>query len=164
MHLACVELDDLLLLEEFREVFALRKRHNLALEVLNVGIEIRRYGGGFVVVHLRDSARGRTVSDFNHVANLELVAGDVHHAAIYQDVAVADHLAGLKDGLRVAKAINRGLQSQLKQAQEVQARVAVHVRCFVERVAELALQHAVVAANNLLSKELLAIFRLTSLL
>jgi hypothetical protein len=162
--LSGVEFDDLLLLEELGEVFALRKGDDFALEVLNIGIEVGRDRSALEVVRSSDASTGLPVSYFDDVSNFKLETRNVHDCAVHQDVAVVHNLARLENRASIAQPPNDGGESQFKESQEVQAGVAVHTLRLLERVRELLLEHVVVAANDLLGQQLLAVLRLPAIL
>lgn len=161
---ASVELDDLLLLEELGEVFSLGESDDFALHVLHIGFDVSRDCSAFVVVVSSDVSARLSISDLNDIADLELERCDVDDSAINQDVAVAHHLSGLEDRLCITESPDSGCESKLEEAKEVKAGVATHSLCLLERVRELLLEHVVIAADDLLCEELLAVFRLSSIL
>ncbi len=97
MNLTCVKLDDLLLLEELREVLALWERHDLALHVLNVRFHIDWNSSTFVVIGSRQLSAHFPISNSDFIADLKQETADVHNPTIYGHVTVRDHLSGLKD-------------------------------------------------------------------
>ena len=101
--LSSVEFDDLLLLEELGEVFSLRHRDDLSVHSLNVGFDVRRNWSAFVIVVSSDVSARLSVSYFDDIADLQLEGSNVDDLSIDSDVAVADHLSGLKDRLCVSE-------------------------------------------------------------
>lgn len=162
--LTSVEFDDLLLLEELREVFSLRKSDDLALHILNVSLDVGWDWSAFVVVVSSDVLAGLSISDFNDVANFKLERSDVNDLSVDHNVAVADHLSSLEDGLCVSKSPDCSSKSKLKEAEEVERGIAAHSLRFLKRVRELLLKHVVVASDDLLCQKLLAVLRLSSIL
>ena len=132
--LTSVEFDDLLLLEELREVFSLRKSDDLALHILNVSLDVGWDWSAFVVVVSSDVLAGLSVSDFNDVADFKLERSDVNDLSVDHDVAVANHLSSLEDGLCVAKSPDCSSKSKLKEAKEVERGIAAHSLRFLKRV------------------------------
>src|SRR5919197_335685 len=102
----------------------------------------RRQGG------VADDGRGAGPRlDGDDVALTHLVAGDVDAPAVDRPVTVADHLAGLATRGGEAEADDDVVQARLEQRQQVLARDARLARRLVVVAAELALEHAVVAAG-----------------
>ena len=158
-NLSSVKLNNLLLLEELGEIFSLWKSDQLAFEVLHIGFHVSGNLSGFVVVILRNVSARLSVSNFNNVADLNLEGTDIDQLAVYEDVAMADHLSSLENCLCVAQAPNGGTESHFKQTKEVKAGVAIHSLCLFEGVGELLFQHVVVPSNDLLCKQLFAVLR-----
>lgn len=104
------------------------------------------------MIHSSDLLARFAVSNGNHIAYSQAVAGNVNHFAVDANVAVRHHLPGLENGLRIAEPPNRRRQSKFEEAKEVESGVAVHSRGFVERVSELPLHHMVVAPDDLLGQ------------
>lgn len=159
-ELASVELDDALLLEELWKVFALRQSNNFSSHAGDVGFNVDRYRSTLVVVPPSNVFARIAVADSNNVPNLACVARNVDHLAIDSDVLVADQLTSLFNCLGVSKPVDLGLQTHFQEPEEVQSRVAVHVAGPLECSVKLLLKHPIVAADDLLRKELLAIFGL----
>lgn len=111
-ELTCVVFDDLLFLEELREVFSLWKRDDLAREVDDVCFHVSRNWSAFEVVCSRNTSALFSISNGNHVADLQRVGRNVDVPTVDRDVAVAYELSGLEDGLRVAELVNSGCESQ----------------------------------------------------
>lgn len=156
--LASVEFDDCLFLEEGGEVFALGHGNDLARHICDVHVNVGRNSGAFVVARAGDALATVSVANGNHIPDLQGVACDVDDLAIYRNVAVADHLAGLEDGLRVAQTPNRGGKSKFEQTEEVDSRITVHSLSFLKRAVELLLEHVVITADDLLLQKLVAVF------
>lgn len=150
--LTSVKLDYLLLLEEFRKVFALWQGNHFAAEIGNIRIEIWRDRRTLVVVFPGDLSAGFPVSNRNHISDAAGVAGDVHNFAVHKNMAMADHLPRLEDRASIAKPPNLSGKPEFEQAQEVKARVAVHPSRFFERVAELLFKEVVISADYLLGE------------
>jgi len=162
--LTSVEFDDLLLLEELREIFSLWHGDDLSVHSLNVGFDVRRNRGAFVVIVSSDVSAGLSVSDLNDIADLQLEGCNVDNLSVDHDVAMADHLSSLEDRLCVSESPDCSCKSELKEAKEVKRGVAAHSLRFLKRVRELLLKHVVVAADDLLRQKLLAVFGLPSIL
>lgn len=162
--LTSVEFDDLLLLEELREVFALRHRNDLAVHALNVCFDVRRNRSAFVVVVSSDVSARLSIANFDDIADLQLEGSNVNNLTVDSDVAVADHLSGLENRLCVSESPDCSCKSELEEAKEVKRGVAAHSLSLLERVRELLLEHVVVAADDLLGQKLLAVFGLPSIL
>lgn len=115
------------------------------------------------MVHFGDASARRSVAHFNNVADLQPVAGNIDDLAVYQNVTMRDHLPCLEDALGISEPIDGGLQPELKKSKEIESRVAMHVAGLLERVSELALEHRIVEADDLLGQQLLAVFRSSAL-
>src|SRR6185437_3262332 len=91
-----VELDDELLVDRSVDVGALRLLQDLPREAVVVGLQPRGHGGdeiGRVADHLLGRRARR---DGDDVVGPNLVARDVHAAAVHVEMAVADELARLR--------------------------------------------------------------------
>ena len=107
---------------------------------------------------LSTCARDATISLISRlfVANLDLVARaqddarDVDALAVHQDVPVADDLPRLRAREREAEAVHDVVEPRLEQAEHLLARTALPARRVEVVLLELALQHAVDAADLLL--------------
>jgi len=163
-ELTSVEFDDLLLLEELREVFALRHCNDLAVHALNVRFDVSRNRSAFVVIVSSNVSARLSVSDLDDIADLQLEGSNVNDLSVDGDVAVADHLSGLENGLCISESPDCSCKSELEEAKEVERGVAAHSLSLLERVRELLLEHVVVAADDLLGQKLLAVFGLPSIL
>src|SRR3954447_19756351 len=155
-----VELDDELLLHRRGDLPPLRPTQHLGREAVVVGLqprgdlarELGRVGDGLL-------GRRRAL-DGDHVALPDLVARDVHAAAVDRPVPVTDELAGLAPGGGEAEADEHVVQAGLEHPQQVLARDAGLARGLVVVVAELLLEHAVVPAGLLLLAQLQAVLAL----
>lgn len=156
--LASVKFDDCLLFEERGKVLALGHRDDLACHVRDVHINVCRNGRAFIVAGSGDSFAAVSISDSDHIANFKRVAGDVHNIAVHRDMAVAHHLSGLENCFCIAKSPHGGGETKFEQAQEINSGVAVHSLGFLERAVKLLFEHIVIAANDLLLKQLIAVF------
>ena len=105
-----------------------------------------------------------SIADLDFVSDLQLEAWDVNNSTINQDVAVVNHLSCLENCSSVTQSPYTGSKSQLKKSQEVEAGIAAHSLCFLERVRKLFLKEVVVAADDLFSQELLAVLGLSAVL
>jgi hypothetical protein len=115
------------------------------------------------VISAGDVSADLSVANFDHITNFQRVARDIDDLAVYQDVAVSDHLPRLENCFGEAESIHRRLEPKLKKTEEVQTRVAVHSMGSFECAVELLLQHSVIAPNDLLRKKLLSIFGLSTI-
>ena len=86
----------------------------------------------------------------DHVADANQVARNIDAAAVDRDVAVANHLAGLGAAQAEAEAMDDVVQPALEQHHQRVARVALAADGFLEVLAELALEHAVIMLDLLL--------------
>ena len=77
------------------------------------------------------------------IARLHHERRDVDLAAVHVDVAVADHLAGLRAAGAEAHAVDDVVQAALEHAEQVLAGDALLMRGLLEQVAELAFEDAV---------------------
>jgi len=154
----------LLLLEELGEVLTLRKRDDFAAEVLNIRLKIDGDCSAFVVVRSRDGSANFTVSNLDDISDTELIAANVDDLAVHSYVTVRNQLSSLENCLGKAESPHNGGKPQLKEPKEVEAGIAVHPLRSLEGIAELLFEHVVIAADDLLCKQLFAIFRLPSIL
>lgn len=109
------------------------------------------------MIPLCNFAADLPIANFNHIANLDAVARDVDNLAVDHDVAMRDQLSGLRDRVGIAEPVHDRLQPHFEQPEEVKPRVAVHPLRFIEGAAELLFKHAVVASDDLLRHQLLAV-------
>src|SRR5258708_2278636 len=93
-------------------------------------------------------------ADRDFLARFYHERGDVDLLAIHQDMTVAHGLTRLSAAGCEAHPVKNTVEPALEAAQQVFAGDALHACGFFERVAELAFQHAVNAANLLLFAEL----------
>lgn len=164
LELASVKFDDLLLLEELREVLSLRERNDFASEIRHIGLDVHRYRRTFEVILSGNLARDLAITNLDHIPDLQSEACDVDHSAIDRDMAVRNHLASLENRPSEAETPHDGGETHLQQSKEVQTRVPVHALSALERVMELLLHHVVVTSNDLLCEQLLTVLRLPSVL
>lgn len=148
----------MLFLEEVWEVFSLWKSNDLSGHVWNVWCDVWWDCGAFVLGLSSDSCAAFALSDADHVSNLHDIARNVDDLAVDQDVAVADHLASVEHGFRVAETPDDRAESKFEQSQEVQTSVAVHVRRLIKGASELLFQNVVIASDDLLREKLFAVF------
>src|SRR4051794_10130412 len=149
-----VQLDDELLLNRGRDLAALRLAQHLGGERVMVGLEPRRDLCGQLGGVADERLRGGAGLDGDDVAVTHLIAGDVHAPAVDRPMAVADQLAGLAARGREAQAHEDVVQARLQHLKEVLARDAGLIGGLLVVVAELLLEHAVVAARLLLLTQL----------
>src|SRR5688500_2572222 len=156
-----VELDDQVLVDVRENLVAVRQRLERAAEFLVVDVD--PVGPADLG---RDRERGpdarlrlRFLAHRDHVAGGALVRRDVHRLAVHLDRLVRDELAGLGAGRREAHAVNDVVEASLEEAQQVLAGGSRAARGLRVVVAELALEHAVHAAQLLLLAQLHAVAR-----
>src|SRR3954470_12545133 len=149
-----VELDDERFLNRRVDFRALRPFEDLSGEPVVVGLQPRRDGRrqvGRVANHL---LRGRPVGDGDHVVRLDLVARDVHAAAVDVEVAVPDELPGLGARRCEPESVDDVVEASLEHPEQVLTRDPGALgRLGVVRT-ELFLEQAVVAARFLLLAQL----------
>src|SRR5579863_4970651 len=93
--------------------------------------------------------------DLDHVADFQLVASDVDAASIHLDVAVIDELAGGEHGGDEFGAVDHGVETALKQTDQVFTGIALHPAGFDIDAVELALADiGVIALEFLLGAQL----------
>src|SRR4051794_22964582 len=155
-----VQVDDELLLHRGRDLAALRLAQHLGGERVMVGLEPRRDLCGQLGGVADERLRGGAGLDGDDVAVTHLVAGDVHTAAVDRPMAVADELAGLAARGREAKAHEDVVQARLQHLKEVLARDAGLTGGLLVVMAELLLEHPVVAPRLLLLAKLHAVLGL----
>src|SRR3954454_6978529 len=149
-----VELDDELLLHRRVDLRPLGVAQHLRRKSVVIRLQPRRNGGrqfGRVADRL---GRARPSLDRDHVVGANLVRGHVHAPPVDGPVSVQDQLARLPPRSREAEPHEHVVEPALQQAQQVltrHARLAARLRVVV---AELLLQHAVVAAGLLLLPQL----------
>src|SRR3954454_9458836 len=155
-----VQLNDELLLHRGRDLATLRLAEHLGGERVMVGLEPRRDLCGQLGGVADERLRGGAGLDGDDVAVTHLIAGDVHAPAVDRPMAVADQLAGLAGRGREAQAHEDVVQARLQHLKEVLARDAGLIGGLLVVVAELLLEHAVVAARLLLLAQLHAVLGL----
>src|SRR3954453_18627003 len=155
-----VQLDDELLLHGRRDLTTVRLAQHLRRQAVVVGLQPRGDLGGELGRVADDRFGAGPDLDGQDVALADLVAGGVHAAAVDGPVAVADHLARLAARRGEAEAHDDVVQARLQEHQQVLTRDARLAGRLVVVAAELALQHAVVAAGLLLLAQLDAVLRL----
>ena len=94
------------------------------------------------------------LANSDHVAGLDQVAGDVHAATVYGEVAVVDQLTGLTAGVSKAQTVNNVIQSALNQAQQVLTGVTTLTGSLLVVVTELLLLDAIDKLDLLLLSQL----------
>src|SRR4051794_8377293 len=149
-----VQLDDELLLHGRRDLTTLGLAQHLGGERVMVGLQPRGHLGrqlGRVANELHGTGVGL---DGDDVAVAHLVAGDVDPAAVDRPVAVADQLARLAARGREAEPDEDVVEAGLEQHEQVLARDPGLARGTLVVVAELLLEHAVVAPRLLLLTQL----------
>ena len=97
------------------------------------------------------------LADFDHVVRLHQERRDIHPAAVHLDVAVANHLAGLRAGGAEAHAVNDVVQAALQHVEHVLAGDALHAAGLLEQIAELVFEQLIIAAGLLLFAKLQAV-------
>src|SRR4051812_2830943 len=155
------QLDDELLLHRRRDLTALGLAQHPGGERVMVGLQPGRDLGG-ELGRVADQLVGAGAGglDRDDVAVPHLVAGDVDPAAVDRPMAVADELAGLASRGREAKPHQHVVEAPLEQRKQVLTGDAGLPRGAHVVVAELLLQHAVVALGLLLLAQLDAVLRL----
>src|SRR3954453_16942644 len=149
-----VELDDELLLHRRVDLRPLGVAQHLRRKSVVIRLKPRRNGGrqfGRVADRL---GRARPSLDRDHVVGANLVRGHVHAPPVDGPVSVQDQLARLPPRSREAEPHEHVVEPALQQAQQVLARHARLAARFCVVVAELLLEHAVVAAGLLLLPQL----------
>src|SRR4051794_5356502 len=155
-----VQLDDELLLHGRRDLTALGRAQHLGGERVVVGLKPGR-NLGRQLRRVADELHGAGLGlhgDDVPVANL--VAGDVDAAAVDRPVAVADQLPRLPARGREAQADEDVVEAALEQGEQVLAGDAGLAGRPLVVVAELLLEHAVVALGLLLLAQLDAVLGL----
>src|SRR4030095_15398859 len=97
------------------------------------------------------------LTDFDRIAHLNDVGGDVYFLSIDLDVAVSNELASLCTAGCEAHAVDHVVEAAFQVTQQVFARDALLFRSFFKQVAKLALEYAEVAAGALLFAKLHAV-------
>lgn len=157
-ELAVVELDDLALLDIARELVALRKANEGALELLSVDFDvISDYG--VAIDRLFDDLEGAIALEGDDVVNGAKVRGDIDFLAVDEDVAMVHELAGAGAGPGEAHAINEVIEATFEDAEESKSGDGVFIGFRnLEEAAELTLVHAIKGAELLLLEELGSVF------
>src|SRR6266545_2234520 len=149
-----VKLDDQRLLDRSVDLFPLGPLQNLAGEPVVVGLEPGRHGCGEVGC-VADDGLGRAARRHrDHVLGLDLVARDVHAAAVDVEVAVPDELARLRARGGEAEPVDDVVEARLQHPQQLLARDSRSLRRLAVVGAELLLEQAVVAPRLLLLAQL----------
>src|ERR671914_370797 len=156
-----VELDDELLLDRRGDLGPLWQAEDLRGQPVVVCLQPRRHYGGELGGLADDGLDRRARLHRDHVFLAQLVRGDVDPAAVDRPVAVADHLPRLAPRGGEAEPHEHVVEARLEQPQQVLARHARLPAGLGVVVAELLLQHAVVAARLLLLAQLQPVLRLT---
>src|SRR5262249_31699930 len=130
---------------EARDVEAQPPRHGLLRQHEGARLEI--FSVLAVVAHTDD------------ITSLHKGRGDIGLATIQVEVAMVDQLAGLGTRITKAEAIDDIIQPRFENLDEVVAGLARAARGLIELAQELALHHAVRAADLLLFTELRTIAR-----
>src|SRR3954465_3631045 len=155
-----VQLDDELLLHRRRDLATLGLAQHLGGERVMVGLEPRRHLGR-ELRRVADELHGAGVGlDGDDIAVAHLIAGDVHAAAVDRPVAVADELPRLAARRREAEADEHVVEAALEEGEQVLAGDAGLAGGPLVVVAELLLEHAVVAPRLLLLAQLDAVLGL----
>src|SRR4051794_23922225 len=155
-----VELDDELLLHRRVDLRTLGVAQHLRRQSVVIRLKPRRDGGrqfGRIADHL---GRTRPGLDRDHIVRTDLVRGHVHAPPVDGPVAVQDELAGLAPRAREPEPHQYVVEAALQQSQQVLTRHARLAARLVVVVAELLLEHAVVAAGLLLLAQLQPVLRL----
>src|SRR3954467_13996500 len=155
-----VQLDDELLLHRRRDLATLGLAQHLGGERVMVGLEPRRHLGR-ELRRVADELHGAGVGlDGDDIAVAHLIAGDVHAAAVDRPVAVAGELPRLAARRREAEADEHVVEAALEEGEQVLAGDAGLAGGPLVVVAELLLEHAVVAPRLLLLAQLDAVLGL----
>src|ERR687887_2276526 len=149
-----VELDDQLLLHRRVDLVPLGPLEDLPREAVVVGLEPRGDGGREVGGVADDRRRGAAGRDGDDVVRLDLVARDVHPAAVHLEVAVPDELARLRARGCEAEPVDDVVEPGLEHPQQGLTGHARALRRLRVVGAELVLEQAVVAARLLLLAQL----------
>src|SRR5919197_2328356 len=155
-----VQLDDELLLHGRRDLTALGLAQHLGGERVVVGLQPGRHLGGELGGVADDRVGAGAGLHGDDVAVADLVAGDVHPAAVDRPMAVADELARLAARGGEAEPDQHVVEEPLEQREQVLAGDALLARGLVVVAGELLLQHAVVALGLLLLAQLHAVLGL----
>src|SRR5579862_1376621 len=154
VELLGVELDDQLFLHRRVDLVALGPLEHLAGEAFVVGLEPRGDRGGQIGCVPDDLLGGRAALQVDDVVGLDLVARDVDPAAVDQEVAVPNELAGLCTRGGEAEPVDDVVEPRLEHPQQVLAGDAALAGRLGVVGAKLRLEQAVVAARLLLLAQL----------
>src|SRR4051794_26928235 len=155
-----VELDDELLLHRGVDLRPLRVAQHLRRKSVVIRLKPRRNGGRQLGRVSDRLGRARPSLDRDHVVGADLVRGHVHAPPVDGPVSMQDELASLPPRSREAEPHQDVVEPALQHAQQVLARHARLAARLVVVVAELLLEHAVVAAGPLLLPQLKAVLGL----
>src|ERR1700678_4086746 len=164
-----IQFDDQLLVHRRRlHVFAARKSNNLRFEISSVDVEPWSHTLGLCQVASFQDHRVlvHVVFQFDFIAHVHQIAGDVHFASLDPDVPVQHQLPGLRTRSPDSHPVDHIVQATFQHHHQVRACGALLALRLLEIVAELALQQAVGALHLLLFAQLHAIthhLRLTGL-
>src|SRR5205814_1130171 len=154
-----VQLDDEAFVDRGRQIGAAGHGLERALQPLRIDLQplgdaarLRRLGGGLDAQLLLGLA-----GHFHYVAGTHLERRDVDALAVHQDAVMAHHLARLGARSAEAHAIGHGVEARFEELQQPLAGHALGARSLGVGLAELALEHAVDAAQLLLLAQLLAV-------
>src|SRR6185312_9999119 len=158
---ARVELDDELLANRQRQIFARGERGELPLEVVLLELEPL---GDATAVHRADALEDTrdllgAVLDLDLVVGAALERGDVDAAAVHQEVSVANQLASLRVIGGEPQTIDDVVETPLEELQQVLTGHALHADRLVVVPAELALGETVEALDLLLLTQLRTVVR-----
>src|SRR5580700_6718342 len=156
IRLLRIQLHDQVLVDVGQDVVPTRRRLEQATEFLVVHLD--PLGQAHLLRHVQRTLDAqlltRLLAHLHDVAGLHLVGGDGHRLLVHGDRFVAHELACLGARGRKAHAVHHVVQTALEELQQVLTRGAGLARRFLIVVAELALEHAVHAAQLLLLAQL----------
>ena len=109
---------------------------------------------------LEEGVGSALLANSNYITGLDEVAGDVHAATVYGEVAVVHQLASLTAGVSKAQTVDNIVQSALYQSQQVVAGVTFLTSCLLVVVTELLLLNTINEFHFLLLSQLSCILRL----
>ncbi len=96
----------------------------------------------------------RFLRHLHRLSHLDEIGGDIHPAAVHQDMVVKHQLAGLGPGVGKAQTVDHVVQAPFQQHQEISAGDPAHALRPLEVTPELLLQDAVHTLYFLLFPEL----------